>query len=139
MARWARPALLVALVLTGAALAATVGVPQLPRIQAWVAAAGWAGPVLYASIAAVASLTPGPATLLTVGAGVLFGWGLGVPVALAGSLTAAVTSFTLARLLGRAGDLNYGQAMALSTILMVVCAVALLVLERLRTDRTGEF
>jgi thiamine transport system permease protein len=29
--------------------------------------------------------------------------------------------------------------MALSTILMVVCAVALLALERLRTDRTGEF
>jgi thiamine transport system permease protein len=29
--------------------------------------------------------------------------------------------------------------MALSTILMVVCAVALLVLERLRTDRSGEF
>ncbi|MCX4236764.1 ABC transporter permease [Streptomyces ortus] len=53
----------------------------------------------------------------------------------------------VARLLGRAGDLNYGQAMALSTILMLVCAVALLVLERLRTDlrngprsdRTGEF
>ncbi|MFJ3666688.1 ABC transporter permease [Streptomyces sp. NPDC090106] len=45
----------------------------------------------------------------------------------------------VARLLGRAGDLNYGQAMALSTILMVVCAAALLVLERLRTDRTGEF
>ncbi|MFI6036195.1 ABC transporter permease [Streptomyces sp. NPDC051315] len=45
----------------------------------------------------------------------------------------------VARLLGRAGELNYGQAMALSTILMLVCAVALLVLERLRTDRTGEF
>ncbi|WP_371584102.1 ABC transporter permease [Streptomyces sp. NBC_01314] len=45
----------------------------------------------------------------------------------------------VAQLLGRPGDLNYGQAMALSTILMVVCAVALLVLERLRTDRTGEF
>ncbi|MFH8469756.1 ABC transporter permease [Streptomyces sp. NPDC017991] len=49
----------------------------------------------------------------------------------------------VARLLGRAGDLSYGQAMALSTILMLVCAVALLVLERLRTDlrsdRTGEF
>ncbi|OUD01746.1 ABC transporter permease [Streptomyces swartbergensis] len=43
------------------------------------------------------------------------------------------------RLLGRPGELNYGQAMALSTILMVVCAVALLVLERLRTDRSGEF
>ncbi|MEU5688041.1 iron ABC transporter permease [Streptomyces venezuelae] len=46
----------------------------------------------------------------------------------------------VARLLGRAGDLNYGQAMALSTILMVVCAVSLLLLERVRTERTaGEF
>ncbi|MCB5909357.1 iron ABC transporter permease [Streptomyces sp. SF28] len=45
----------------------------------------------------------------------------------------------VARLLGRAGELNYGQAMALSTILMVVCAGALLVLERLRTDQSGEF
>ncbi|MBL1084995.1 iron ABC transporter permease [Streptomyces actinomycinicus] len=45
----------------------------------------------------------------------------------------------VARLLSRPGEVNYGQAMALSTILMVVCAAALLVLERLRTDRTGEF
>lgn len=45
----------------------------------------------------------------------------------------------VARMLARPGDLNYGQAMALSTILMVVCAVALLVLERLRTDRAGEW
>ncbi|MEU6987772.1 iron ABC transporter permease [Streptomyces sp. NPDC046324] len=47
----------------------------------------------------------------------------------------------VARLIGRPGELNYGQAMALSTILMVVCAVSLLLLERLRTGRTasGEF
>ncbi|WP_390898281.1 ABC transporter permease [Streptomyces angustmyceticus] len=46
----------------------------------------------------------------------------------------------VARLLGRAGELNYGQAMALSTILMVVCAAALLILERLRPlDHSGEF
>ncbi|WP_419998254.1 ABC transporter permease [Streptomyces boninensis] len=45
----------------------------------------------------------------------------------------------VARLLGRAGELNYGQAMALSTILMVVCAVALLALERVRVDKSGEF
>ncbi|WP_192918366.1 ABC transporter permease [Streptomyces spectabilis] len=46
----------------------------------------------------------------------------------------------VATLFGRPGDLNYGQAMALSTILMLVCAVSLLLLERLRTDRTtGEF
>ncbi|MFJ3926970.1 ABC transporter permease [Streptomyces sp. NPDC090022] len=46
----------------------------------------------------------------------------------------------VARLLGRAGELNYGQAMALSTILMLVCAVSLLALERLRPATTsGEF
>ncbi|WP_425424259.1 ABC transporter permease [Streptomyces chattanoogensis] len=45
----------------------------------------------------------------------------------------------VARLLGRAGGLNYGQAMALSTILMVVCAGALLALERIRIDQSGEF
>ncbi|MFR9795848.1 ABC transporter permease [Streptomyces sp. MS06] len=46
----------------------------------------------------------------------------------------------VARLLGRPGAVNYGQAMALSTILMLVCAAALLVLERLRGgEGTGEF
>lgn len=45
----------------------------------------------------------------------------------------------VARFLGRAGQLNYGQAMALSTILMLVCAGSLLLLERIRTDRSGEF
>ncbi|MER7793711.1 iron ABC transporter permease [Streptomyces sp. NPDC097640] len=45
----------------------------------------------------------------------------------------------VARFLGRAGQLNYGQAMALSTVLMLVCAGSLLLLERIRTDRSGEF
>ncbi|SFS58820.1 thiamine transport system permease protein [Streptomyces sp. ok210] len=45
----------------------------------------------------------------------------------------------VARLLGRSGELNYGQAMALSTVLMLVCAVSLLLLERIRPDRSGEF
>ncbi|HEX5568322.1 MAG TPA: iron ABC transporter permease [Streptomyces sp.] len=44
----------------------------------------------------------------------------------------------VARLLGRAGETNYGQAMALSTILMLVCAATLLALEGVRTDRPGE-
>jgi len=46
----------------------------------------------------------------------------------------------VARLLGRAGEVNYGQAMALSTILMAVCGACLLLLEapRLRLGgRTG--
>ncbi|MEE4540884.1 iron ABC transporter permease [Streptomyces sp. V4-01] len=46
----------------------------------------------------------------------------------------------VARLLGRAGEMNYGQAMALSTILMAVCALSLLILESHSTaDPSGEF
>ncbi|ONK10895.1 iron ABC transporter permease [Streptomyces sp. MP131-18] len=44
----------------------------------------------------------------------------------------------VARLLGRAGELNYGQAMALSTILMVTCALTLVLLESLRPARHTE-
>ena len=43
------------------------------------------------------------------------------------------------RLLGQPGALNYGQAMALSTILMFVCAGGMLAIERLRLEPSGEF
>lgn len=101
MARWVRPTLLVVLLVTGVTLALTVGPPPLEEIRGWVRQAGWAGPVVYAAIFAAASLTPAPATVLTVGAGALFGWTVGVPVALAGSLVGAMISFGAARLLGR--------------------------------------
>ena len=43
------------------------------------------------------------------------------------------------RLIGQPGALNYGQALALSTILMVVCAAGILAIERLRVGEVGEF
>jgi thiamine transport system permease protein len=43
------------------------------------------------------------------------------------------------RLLGQPGALNYGQAMAMSTILMAVCAVSFIVIERFRGGGLGEF
>ncbi len=43
------------------------------------------------------------------------------------------------RFLSLPGALNYGQALALSTILMVVCAAAMLGIERLRIADVGEF
>lgn len=42
------------------------------------------------------------------------------------------------RFLGRPGALNYGQAMAMSTLLMLVTAAGFLFLERLRTGPGGE-
>jgi uncharacterized membrane protein YdjX (TVP38/TMEM64 family) len=101
MARWIRPGLLVLLVGAGIAVAATVGVPPLAQVRTWVAAAGWAGPVLYAGLFALASLTPAPASVLTVGAGALFGWAVGTPVAFAGALVGALAGFGMARTLGR--------------------------------------
>jgi thiamine transport system permease protein len=43
------------------------------------------------------------------------------------------------RLLGQPGALNQGQATAMSVILMTVCAVSFVVIERLRTAGVGEF
>ncbi len=43
------------------------------------------------------------------------------------------------RFLSQPGGLNYGQALALSTILMVVTAAGMLGIERLRIARVGEF
>jgi thiamine transport system permease protein len=43
------------------------------------------------------------------------------------------------RLLGQPGVLNYGQALAMSTLLMLVCAVGFLLIERFRTGAIGEF
>jgi thiamine transport system permease protein len=43
------------------------------------------------------------------------------------------------RLLGLPGALNYGQALALSTILMLVCTAGILAIERLRVGEVGEF
>lgn len=43
------------------------------------------------------------------------------------------------RALTQPGLLNYGQALAMSTILMVVCAVSLVLIERFRLPNTEEF
>lgn len=43
------------------------------------------------------------------------------------------------RLLGQPGALNYGQALAMSTLLMLVCAAGFLLIERFRAGGIGEF
>ncbi len=99
--RWWRPALLVVLVLALVGVAVLVGAPAPAAVRAWVAGAGWAGPVLYAALYAGLSLTPAPASVLSIGGGVLFGLAVGVPVVMAGAVTGALVGFGLARRLGR--------------------------------------
>ncbi len=43
------------------------------------------------------------------------------------------------RFLGQPGVLNYGQALAMSTLLMLVCAVGMIAIERFRVGEVGEF
>ena len=43
------------------------------------------------------------------------------------------------RFLGRPGAANYGQALAMSTLLMLVCTLGFLALERFRVGEVGEF
>ncbi len=45
----------------------------------------------------------------------------------------------IARFLSQPGALNYGQAMAMATILMVICGAGILLIEKLRLPGAGEF
>ncbi len=45
----------------------------------------------------------------------------------------------IARFLSQPGGMNYGQAMAMATVLMVVCGFGILLIERLRLPGAGEF
>lgn len=99
--RWWRPTLLVTVVAVGALVALTVGVPPIEEVRAAVAAAGWAGPALYVAAYVALSITPAPASVLSIGAGVLFGFGIGVPVVLVAAVLGAAAGFAIGRGLGR--------------------------------------
>jgi thiamine transport system permease protein len=84
---------------------------------------------------------PIAARALTVAAGFAFAISLGefgatVFLARPESPTLPVAIF---RFLGRPGELNAGQAYALAVILMVVVAVSVFLVERIRTPRAGWF
>jgi uncharacterized membrane protein YdjX (TVP38/TMEM64 family) len=99
--RWVRPLVLLALVAGGVVVASAVGVPPLDQIRSWIDTAGWAAPLLYAALYAALTLTPAPATVLSVGAGLLFGIATGLAVVMGAALTGATVAFALARWLGR--------------------------------------
>jgi len=73
----------------------------LASFQTWVHALGPAGWVVYALVYAACVTLFVPASILTLGAGALYGLGVGVGVVLAGATLGATTSFLLARTLLR--------------------------------------
>ncbi|MEO1289838.1 MAG: ABC transporter permease subunit [Chloroflexota bacterium] len=51
----------------------------------------------------------------------------------------ATMPLVIYRLLGEPGFNNYGQALAMSSLLMLVCAVSFIAIERIRSAGIGEF
>lgn len=98
---WVRPSLLLVVLVAGGATAAGAGIPTIDDVRAVTGSTGWVGPAAFAALYALLTLTPAPATVLSIGAGVLFGVPGGVGVVMAGALLGAATAFGLSRTLGR--------------------------------------
>lgn len=69
----------------------------LVGFQGWVKGLGWVGYVLYALVYAACCVLFVPASVLTLGAGALYGLGTGTAVVLCGATLGATLSFLLAR------------------------------------------
>ena len=87
------------------AIAIAVGVfvplPELEALRAWTADLGIAGGVGFALLYAAITLTPAPKNVLSVAAGLAFGFGWALAGVYAGALLGAAAAFALGRGLGR--------------------------------------
>lgn len=94
--------LLAAAVVAALVIFAGPGVqPILHRSLAAVAALGWWGPVVFALVYAVATVLLVPGSVLTLGAGALFGLGRGFATVLAGATLGATLAFLVGRYFAR--------------------------------------
>jgi uncharacterized membrane protein YdjX (TVP38/TMEM64 family) len=95
----------VALLLAAAAALVLLGrraATMLPRFAEWVDGLGPWGPLAYVAGYAVATVAFVPGSLLTLGAGALFGLVRGTAIVLVGATIGASAAFVLARSLARA-------------------------------------
>lgn len=103
-----RSALVLVLVGVGAIAALVLLFSTLPvaewlrQFQGWVRGLGPAGYLLYALVYAACVVLFVPASILTLGAGAIYGVGVGVGVVLVGAILGATLAFLLARTLLRA-------------------------------------
>lgn len=98
---WVRLVLLVVILVGAVVVAALLGLPDVERLRADIAAAGPAAPALFVLLFGAMTLAPLPKNVLATVAGLLFGLWLGVVIVLLGALIGAMTAFLLGRLLGR--------------------------------------
>ena len=74
---------------------------QVGALRGWIEGLGSLGPVVYAAIYAAAVVVAVPGSVLSVGAGALFGAGVGIAVVSVGATLGASLAFLVARYLAR--------------------------------------
>lgn len=98
-----KAAILALLIGGGITLALTTDLPDPATLRDQVAAAGAWGVLAFVVIYAGATLTPFPASALTIASGLLFGLAVGAAVVVFAATLGAWVAFLLARSLGRDG------------------------------------
>ena len=96
-------AILAVLIGAGVTAAITIDLPHPDALRDGVAAAGGWGVVAFVVVYAALSLTPFPASALTIASGLLFGLAVGATVVVFAATLGAWLAFLLARVLGREG------------------------------------
>ncbi|CAN5272019.1 hypothetical protein BH11ACT7_BH11ACT7_05390 [soil metagenome] len=98
-----KAAILALVIAGGITLALTTELPDPAALRDRVAAAGAWGVVAFVAVYAGATLTPFPASALTIASGLLFGLAVGAAVVVFAATLGAWVAFLLARSLGRDG------------------------------------
>jgi uncharacterized membrane protein YdjX (TVP38/TMEM64 family) len=93
--------LLLLAAVAGVVLLGREAAPLVPRFAAWVDGLGAWGPLVFVLGYMVATVAFVPASLLTLGAGAIFGLALGTVLVLAGATLGASAAFLVARHLAR--------------------------------------
>lgn len=96
-----RAAVLLVLVAAAAVAAFFVPLPSLEQLRSSVGAAGWWGPAVFVLGYAALTLAPLPKNVLSIGAGLVFGFAGGLVLVFAAAMLGATAAFWLGRRLGR--------------------------------------
>ena len=98
-----KAAVLALLIGVGIALAVTIDLPDPAELRDGVAAMGAWGVLVFIALYAALTLTPFPASALTIASGLLFGLAAGAAIVVLAATLGAWLAFLLARSLGRDG------------------------------------
>lgn len=93
--------ILVALIVAGTIAVLIVGLPDAETLRSSFAGNGAAGVLAFIGLYVLLSLTPFPASAMTIAAGISFGLGQGILVVVVAATLGAVTALYLGRMLGR--------------------------------------